>query len=202
MPSKKHSFARPLRRERTRHKLFVLAVEGQKTEHQYFNLFKIGKALVKVECIPSSSNSSPNQVLKRMEARLRKESLKSSDEAWLVVDRDEWDEQALNKLHAWAQEKDNYHMALSNPKFEYWLLLHFEDGTGVATAQECDRRLKEKLRNYDKSIPAAAFTRERINLAIQRAEALDNPRCTDWPRTPGSTVYRLVDNILNALQNP
>lgn len=201
MPAKKRSFKRQ-RPELTKRKLFVLALEGRKTEQQYFDLFKKEGAQVRVRCLPSSSNSSPNQVLKRMKTWLNKESLEPSDEAWLVVDRDEWDEQALNKLHAWAQEKDNYHMALSNPKFEYWLLLHFEDGTGVATAQECDRRLKEKLRNYDKSIPAAAFTRERINLAIQHARTLDTPPCDDWPRTPGSTVYRLVQNILEALSNP
>ncbi len=69
--------------------------------------------------------------------RIKKESLKSSDEAWLIADRDQWDENQLNQLYAWSTIQKNFGFALSNPKFEYWLLLHFEDASGIATSREC-----------------------------------------------------------------
>ena len=48
-----------------------------------------------------------------MEQYLEDEEIKNSDEAWLVVDRDQWTEQQLARLHRWSQGADNYGFALS-----------------------------------------------------------------------------------------
>lgn len=88
-------------------------------------------------------------------------------------------------------------LALSNPKFEYWLLLHFEDGDGIASPRDCSERLKRRLPGYEKGIDARKITRDRIDVAIRRARQRDNPPCADWPHVlGGTTVYRLVENIL------
>jgi hypothetical protein len=132
-----------------------------------------------------------------MERRLREEALRSSDEAWLVVDRDTWGVEQLDELHAWSQRSDNYGFALSNPKFEYWLLLHFEDGTGVGTSFECSRRLRRHLPGYDKDVDPRKYPIENRIEAMQRAKARDQPPCIDWPHQPGqTTVYRLVEKLL------
>ena len=179
-------------------KLFVIAAEGVKTEPQYFSIFNNQKSVIRVNCLKCRNSSSPLQVLKRMEDHLRNEELKPSDEAWLVVDKDQWTDEQLAQLHTWSQERENYGLTLSNPKFEYWLLLHFEDGTGIASPQNCIDRLKRHLPDYDKGIGARKITRNMINDAIRRARHRDNPPCNDWPRGCGTTVYRLVENILNA----
>jgi len=57
-------------------------------------------------------------------------------EAWLVIDKDDNNDEKLRKVYEWSQSKDNYGLALSNPKFEYWLLLHFEEGKGVQNSPE------------------------------------------------------------------
>lgn len=44
----------------------------------------------------------------------------------------------------WLKGASNRGFALSNPKFEYWLLLHFEDGAGVGTTVY---RLVEKIQS-------------------------------------------------------
>jgi len=132
-----------------------------------------------------------------MQNYLRQENLKSSDEAWLVVDKDKWDDGQLTQLHTWSQKQENYGFALSNPSFEYWLLLHFEDGGGVRSSRNCNIRLQVHLRNYNKDIDKSKFTCERIRLAIRRARTRDNPPCDDWPRSFGSTtVYKVVESIL------
>ena len=193
MPSKRRKFSRPTGRLSYR-KLFVIATEGTKTEPQYFALFKNSKHLV--IRVVKSKHHAPHQVLERLKDHLNREALSAQYEAWLVVDKDEWNDGQLAQLHAWSQGADNYGFALSNPKFEYWLLLHFEPGTGIGSSRECSARLKRHLPNYDKGIDGWEFTPDRIKEAIDRAKARDTPPCADWPRAFGSTtVYKLVEKI-------
>ena len=197
MPPNRRKYRRPTGERRYR-KLFLIATEGDKTEPQYFAILNDHHSVIHVDCIKSKHHSSPLQVLKRMEDCLKRETLKNSDEAWLVVDKDQWMDEQLAQLHTWSQDADNYGFALSNPKFEYWLLLHFEDGTNIGSSGECSSRLKRYLPAYDKGLDVRNITPDMINDAIHRAKARDNPPCEDWPRTFGSTtVYKLVENILS-----
>ncbi len=178
-------------------KLFVLAVEGTKTEPQYFALFNNDKHVIHVKCLKHKNGSSPPQVLARMKQHLKDDGLRDGDEAWLVVDKDDWRDEQLQQLYDWSLEAENYGFALTNPKFEYWLLLHFEDGTGLANTRDCEERLKRSLPNYNKGIDRSKFTIERISAAVERARLRDAPPCVDWPRDIGSTtVYKLVEHML------
>ncbi len=135
---------------------------------------------------------------------MKKEGFKKNlDETWVVVDRDEWTDEQLEKLHTWSDEKGKCGFALSNPKFEYWLLLHFEEGTEIASSSACSERLKKHLPNYNKGINPADFTREKVLAAVKRAKIRDKPPCLDWPRRiGGTTVYRLIENMLKADDTP
>lgn len=198
MATSRRKFQRPLGVRRYK-KLFVIATEGNKTEPIYFRLFCDEALIVRINCLKGNHESSPSSVLKRMTDYLQREELKLSDQAWLVVDKDQWTEQQLTKLHRWSLRQDNYGFALSNPKFEYWLLLHFEDGVGVTSARDCTERLKRWIPEYDKGLDTRKTRLPQINAAINRAKKRDYPPCGDWPRTFGqTTVYRLVENIINA----
>lgn len=196
MGGKRRRFQRKLGHRRYR-KLFIIATEGTKTEPQYFSLFNSLDPVVRVHCLKGGLSSSPAHILQRMEQFLIQEELASSDEAWLVIDRDRWTPQQLNQLHIWTSKSKKHNLALSNPKFEFWLLLHFEEGTGIRSAQDCNDRLERHLPGYDKGIATHAFTIDRIEIAVRRARQRDHPPCVDWPRAMGSTtVYRLVESIL------
>lgn len=195
MPHRRRSFKRPLGQRRYR-KMFIIATEGVKTEPQYFALLNSLQAIIHVTCLKDKYNSAPPQVLKRMTKYLRKQDLRKSDEAWLVVDKDDWTDLQLHELHQWSHKSENHGFALSNPKFEYWLLLHFEDRAGVFNAQDCSERLRRHLPNYDKGINVREITKGMIEEAISRAARRDNPPCIDWPHNIGTTVYRLVQKIL------
>jgi len=197
MVSPRRKFQRPLG-ERRYKKVFVIAVEGAVTEPQYFDLFSSQQSVIHVECLKGNSASSPPQVLARMESRIHERGLAPSDEAWLVVDKDRWTEDQLLQLHRWTLARKGRGLALSNPKFEYWLLLHFEDGSGIRSSQECSDRLARTTAVCGKSIIPRQFTLERIQEAVQNAKQRDQPPCTDWPRTMGTTVYRLVEAMLKA----
>jgi len=165
-------FKRPLGERRYR-KLFVIAVEGAKTEPIYFSMFG-NRQVIRVKCLPGTNNSSPLGVLKRMRDYLRQEDLQKTDEAWLVVDKDHWTEAQLERLAEWSEEATQHYFALSNPKFEYWLLLHFEDGKGISSSVQCSEYLKKHLPNYDKCFDPRNITRQMINAAISRAKDRDH----------------------------
>jgi RloB-like protein len=180
-------FRRKLGQRRYR-RMFVIVAEGTVTEQEYFPLLS-DESIVHIKCLKNRRGLTPREALKRVHAL---------DEAWVVVDKDQWPEEHLSELHAWSQTKGNYGFALSNPKFEIWLLLHFEDAVGAATGHECDRRLANYLPAYDKHVSLNRFSNERIAAAVARAKTRDTPPCADWPRNPGTTVYRLVEKILQA----
>lgn len=180
-------------------RLFLIATEGSKTEPQYFALLNEEVVLVQLQVVKGGHASAPQHVANRLETHLRKVSLRAGDEAWLVIDKDQWTDPQLMALHVWTQGHANRFLALSNPMFEYWLLLHFEGGDGVGSAQECTQRLRQHLPYYDKGIAQAQISREQVEQAIVRARRRDQPPCADWPRSAGgTTVYRLVENILMA----
>lgn len=132
-----------------------------------------------------------------MESYLRKESLRKTDEAWIVVDKDDWTEDQLRGLLQWAKKSENHGFALSNPNFEYWLLLHFEDGKGIANSQECLTRLKRYLPNYKKDIEGKKITLGLIAKAISRAKQRNTNRTNDLPQIWNTTVYKLIERIVD-----
>jgi hypothetical protein len=197
MVGKRRKFDRRLGKLRYR-KLFIIAAEGAKTEPAYFAWFSGLGPVVHIHCLKGKHDSDPPSVLRRMKEHLKREGFKPSDEAWLVVDKDQWTDEQLAQLHEWTKEANNYNLALSNPNFEYWLLLHFEDGKGITNSRQCTARLKQHLPDYDKGIDIRKITQEMIDTAVLSAKKRDNPPCRDWPRKPGSTVYRLVESIQKA----
>jgi len=130
-----------------------------------------------------------------MEGYLRKESLRKTDEAWIVVDKDDWTDDQLRELLQWSKKSDNYGFALSNPNFEFWLLLHFEDGKGIANSRECLVRLKKYLCNYKKDIDGKKITPGHIDRAITRAKQRDVYESNDLPQNWSTSVYKLVERI-------
>ena len=197
MDSKRRRYKRAVGTRRYK-KMFVISTEGTNTEQQYFSMFNNDSATICIKCLKSkTAGAAPAYVLNRIRNFLKRERLRKNDEAWIVVDKDTWTDEQLTDLHNWSRSDTNYNLALSNPSFEYWLLLHFDEGNSIASPSDCLERLKRNLPNYNKNINAGSFTPEMILFAVNNAKRRDNPRCNDWPRSLGqTTVYRLVENIL------
>lgn len=179
--------------------VFIIATEGRETEPAYFRMGIFGsrERPVRVKVLGRRRNSSPQAVLGQMRRHLSSYQKKDGDEAWLVVDKDQWGVQDLKVLHVWSQSAPYKNLAVSNPQFEYWLLLHFKDGNGINGKAACLSRLKRYMPNYSKSnLPISKFTVTRVQSAIKRAKSQDNPPCTKWPVGTGTTVYRMVEKIL------
>ena len=108
---RKRTASRPYR------KRFLVVTEGAETEPRYFLCFRNQVALSLKIAKPKGKNS-PRQLLSRMEHFINTEGLEKSDEAWIVVDTDQWEVEQLQALVRWSQGNDRYHIALSNPQFE------------------------------------------------------------------------------------
>lgn len=195
MASRRRGFERPLGERRYRQR-FIIAVEGAVTEPQYFAMLDDQQVAIKLKVLKSTSDSAPTHVLQRMRKFLKKEALSGNDEAWLVVDRDSWPEDQLDALWRWTIEKPQRGLALSNPSFELWLLLHFESATGITTKREVVEHLQRFVPDYEKALERRSVFVDGIDGAIVRARSRDVPPCESWPKTFGiTTVYRLVEKI-------
>ena len=181
-------------------RLFLVGVEGSRTECDYFSMFN--SAYVHVVPVASREGNSPKKVLAALKAAIPRFQLRDGDYLWIVVDRDEWPAEELELCRMWAQDskespEQQKGFSLSNPKFEFWLLLHFEDGTQHVTSKACLAALCAHLPEYDKTLSRSDITEESIPAAIQRAKTLlgaGDP--TDWPREAGkTTVFTLCEAI-------
>jgi len=109
-------------------KLIVIASEGQKTEKMYFNDLKdeYARSSLHVEVLERFvSASSPSHVLACLNKFKTKYRLRRDDELWMVIDIDRWTEQNLSDVAGKCRDK-GFLIAVSNPCFELWLLLHLD----------------------------------------------------------------------------
>ena len=177
--------------------IFVIAVEGEKTEAQYFSLFDSDR--VHVEVLPAGPEgfSAPRQVLERLVKFEEQFDLNEKDERWLVIDVDRQRGQFLDEVSRVARES-GYDLAVSNPCFELWLLLHFQEADTADT--NCDgviERLRSHIGGYNKAkIRLDHYTLDRTLVAIARAKALQGERDTRWPTFPGTHVFKVVEKLL------
>jgi len=176
-------------------KFYIIATEGAVTEPAYFSMFQGKRATVRIRLLDNKHDSAPQKVFKQAEQFIQKEGLRKNDAVWLVLDRDTWSEDVLNTVWRRCQEM-GFSLAVSNPCFEYWLLLHFENGNGVTSVSNCRSKLVRYLPNFSKGHVEVEQLKPRIEKAIDHAEQKDVPPCEDWPHTNGSTVYRLVKEFL------
>jgi hypothetical protein len=198
--------------------LIIIATEGEKTEKQYFegikSLFKSKK--VNILILPNIDHqSSPEQVMEVIDKFLDDFKLEVDDQCWLIIDLDRWKTETLSNVAGLCLQK-NISFAVSNPCFEFWLLLHVAYINDYSNEQKklmlvnrkvgtnrtwLNRELVRRLGSYNKSNLQFSYFSSGINQAITQAENLDvNPEHR-WPNELGSRVYRLVKIIMSYSSN-
>lgn len=200
-------------------RLIVIASEGKDTERIYFTALakEYTNPRVHVHILERSeneqNNSSPEHVLKQLNDYKNQYELEAEDELWLVVDKDQWKDKMLSRVATECAHEVSMHMALSNPCFELWLLLHLENATSLTPEEQmlwmenrrksknADPYLKVRLRlkmgTYHESSYDALTLIAHIEDAIERARALDKSPTDRWPQTLGTRVYLLAKSVMN-----
>lgn len=200
-------------------RLIVIASEGKDTERIYF------KALAKEYTNPrvhvhilkrsedEKNNSSPEHVLEQLNEYKCQYELEADDELWLVTDKDHWTEAMLSRVATECMQDVSMHMALSNPCFELWLLLHLVDVASLTPEEQRlwieNRRkskssnpylkvlLRQKMGSYHESAYDVLTLIEHVEVAIERARLLDKNPADRWPQTLGTRVYLLAESVMN-----
>jgi hypothetical protein len=181
-------------------RLFVIATEGRETEKQYFQMFHDSR--IKIEVLPTGDDnkSAPQYVLERLDGFIQKYDLTPDDTLWLMFDVDSWGEKNISIICRQAKQK-KYRLAISNPCFEVWLYLHFDDlDPRDIKCKDFEVRLRGKLGCYNKSNLNLDLFKDYIEDAVQRAKNLHSNHRQNWPPTPGSHVYRVVEMLLKAIK--
>lgn len=183
---------------------FHIACEGNETEPRYFQLFRPPRdAKFQLKVIPSRHKSSPTEVLATLKTFFNKNGRKG-DEAWIVIDRDAWQETELNDICRQAAHL-GFKVAMSNPCFELWLYLHLRDNTQFAHRHHCQDELSQHLPGYSrtaKSTYDTAILATGVRDAVRRARALDRHPNQPWPHHQSTRVYLLIEKIHEAQENP
>ncbi len=113
------------------------------------------------------------------------------DEVWCVVDVDEFD---LDAALVEARRR-RVHLAVSNPCFELWLLLHYAECRAYCAGYpDVVRRLKKHLPAYDKTRLDFRHYAAGVADAVKRAKDLD-PSGTAYHRNPSTSMWQLVEKI-------
>ena len=177
-------------------KIFYLFTEGAVTEPQYFRFFNNDE--IHIKHISGKNKSAPNNVLKRIKKYIseNKNINLQYDEVWGVIDKDTWDYNQIKELNTWASTNKNFGIVISNPNFEYWLLLHFDDGNNIVSAKDCLSRLKKYIPYYNKTINLQLINKHMIQYAIKRARIRYNDNNKTFDNIGVTTVYQLVEKLL------
>jgi hypothetical protein len=189
-------------------KLIVIATEGEKTEKQYFDSIIVSELLkspkIHVEVLErESSKSDPLECISSLNSFKAKYTLNKNDELWLVCDVDRWGQKKLSQVNQLCHQKA-YLLAVSNPCFEAWLLLHLVDWDSYTQDQKdhisqgcgtVSQEIKKVIGSYVKTnININDFIKGIAN-AVDQAKKLDQPN-EDWPMSFGSKIFLLIESMI------
>jgi hypothetical protein len=182
--------------------LILIVCEGEKTEPQYFNGLRKYKRLSTTEITVyggESSGTHPKSVVEYARKKQKERSREDAyDEVWCVFDRDEHEniEQAFN-----LAAKYKIKVAFSNPNFELWFLLHYQDQRGALSRHEAIKKLKTYVPDYEKnSSDMYQKLLDKQQIAINRASFLREMHLKngdDEKENPSSTVDLLILRLNN-----
>lgn len=163
----------------------VIACEGQVTEYRYFSQLKLANRLATVRVLqqPKSDPLSVVEALIRFTRHeARQGGWRDNDAAWAVFDGDEHRAtEGLGKRWERAIElagERGINLAISNPCFEFFCRLHFEECYQHHSAADAKRWLRQQMPNYERR-PDRIFADLRPNTAqaIDRARRVAKQAC-------------------------
>jgi hypothetical protein len=182
----------------------LLVCEGEVTEREYFEALRAWCKNPRIELDFEGPAGVPLTLVTRAKQRQDKANREAArmgddfvryDEVWCVFDVD--DHPGVSDARAQARDA-GLRLAMSNPCFELWLLLHFTDNPGMQHREE----IQARLRAHMSTVPDKHVDFELLiggyDAAYHRAERLAydaDARGDDVTGNPSTEVYLLADSI-------
>lgn len=169
---------RPRRKCETRKPIpaFVVFTEGEVTEQDYFRPI-VGwlKNLKKAEITMEGCGSSPSKLVEKATKYKKKMNSKGQSDfhVWCVFDVEAPDPHAdLEEAISKAAQND-VKLAISNPCFELWLILHYQDHEAYINTYDAVALRSSLDGSKDKKVNGALYL-NRLSEAIHRAGGLNS----------------------------
>lgn len=192
---KRKSASRPER------KTVVIFCEGEASEPDYINALKRlpevrANTSINIEIDPEQGV--PLTLVQRAVERSCDEEV---DECWCVFDV-EWPKNHPNLKQA-IQLANQYgvRLAISNPCFELWLILHYENRTAFINTKEAERKSRSLDGRVGKRISADQYMSKR-HMASQRANQLVSLHAENGTLFPGDNPSSTMCDLLAAIEPP
>ena len=181
-------------------RLVVIASEDKFAVRQYFEFFKSRRIQFKfLETL--DGKSSPEHVFERLETYLEEFEIGPDDRLWFVSDTDHWAEpnhiQNFVRVIQLCRDK-GIGVAVSNPCFELWLLLHFaEMPSSEMTCEQLAEQIRATVGNYNKTkIYNLPIDGAAVANAIRRATAV-NTGVGEIPASMETRVHLIIDELID-----
>lgn len=179
-------------------KVIVIVCEGEETEPNYFGSlrqkFRLSPLIIKVV----AGKGSPIRIVEcAIDEKKRLEDTK--DEVWCVLDTETPANNPTLKTAIEKAQKAKINLAISNPCFEYWYFIHFDESSRpFANGQEMKRELKSHIPHYNESMNVFPILDNLTPTAIKHAEKLRKRSQESWDifPNPSTSVDKLVQEII------
>lgn len=196
---------------------YLIVTEGERTEPFYFDGLKKrieakNRGNLHVVRIDVKGKGRSTRKLIDYAEKTVKNAKKMYENVWLVFDKDDFadfDEAIRN-----ADEK-RFYVAWSNQSFEYWLFLHFEDCPSGLYRKDWVDKLDKIFR--EKGLGTGGYTKvcedifeiadgngsvkAAVSRAKKRMSEFDGSRQNPSDFDPGTTVYQLVEELMQYLDD-
>lgn len=166
----------------------LIVTEGSQTEPRYFDYFRTRQKNIEIQIIGNKQKGSRTDYLslvkKAMEYKNKNQiSTSYGDQIWIVADGDVnynnpdpirlKNTQLMNARNLAA--KNDINIALSNPCFELWYLMHFKYSTSyLKDYNAVASLLKNYISDYDKKSDIAEILSPHLTNAIHNAAKLED----------------------------
>ncbi len=180
----------------------IIVCEGKKTEINYFNGLKTRNSGVEIIATYGKCTD-PKSIIKYAEERMKSKwsiDFDEGDGVWCAFDVDQNDDSTLKDTYEHAKTK-NIQIALSNPCFEIWFLLHYKQIFSQITRQDTEKELKTFIKNYEKNQKINDILKEKLSHAINNAKKLNIIHETNSiplftrESNPSTQVFKLIEFI-------
>jgi RloB-like protein len=203
----RRSFERP-RHPRLVGRKAIVVCEGEKTERGYFEAIRQSMRLptLRLKVIFPEGTDPLTIVTSAVEEKrvqLRERAWFPGDVAWAVFDGDE---HRLSIPDRWQKalqlaRANQVKVAVSNPNFELWYLLHYQNHTADINRANILKLLRKHLPRYEKSMvmwptPLQPLTKRAVARAEELLLRINRDRLPEHAN-PSTGVHELVQHLLD-----
>lgn len=124
----------------------------------------------------------------------------------MIIDTDRW--KSIPNIIQACNDLENMFVAVSNPCFEFWLLLHIKDvqeyneeelellfkNEKIGNRNYIETKIIQIAGSYNKTNLKTEDFLPKIDTAVLRAKNLDQP-LEEYPTKLGTHIYKLIEKL-------